>query len=84
MDDSYYNGPKGVTNYTPPTGDTSAQDNAVGDNDESGFYDQRDDLVGGTDNMWTEYNSWGPSDDAPTTDIHFDFSGKLSQSDLAS
>lgn len=61
-----------------------ADTTSTNDNDESGFYDQRDDMVGGTDNIWNQYNSWSPADDAPTVDLTTSFSGKLSQSDLAS
>ena len=54
---------------------------------ETGFYDQRDDLVGGTDTQWSP--NWDGEDGRSTTaDLRADdnnrFSGVLSQSDLAS
>jgi hypothetical protein len=54
--------------------------------DNDSFYDRRDDMVGGTDNMWNEYNDWcGPrGENQPEQDIKTTFSGPLSQSDLAS
>lgn len=54
--------------------------------DEDSFYDKRDDMVGGTDNPWNEYNDWcGPrGETVPSEQITpGTFSGILSQSDLA-
>jgi hypothetical protein len=49
------------------------------------FYDERDDLVGGTDTIWTP--DWTGRDWAPVVDQRADddnrFSGVLSQSELA-
>lgn len=53
---------------------------------ETGFYDQRDDMVGGTDTVWSP--NWDGEDGrSETVDVRADdnnrFSGVLSQSDLA-
>lgn len=51
---------------------------------DGGFYDERDDMVGGTDTQWClHWRSYG--DTAPTQDAApWSTSGPLSQADLAS
>lgn len=55
---------------------------------QSGFYDTRDDLVGGSDTQWSPvWDGAQNADGCPTSDQRSDdnsrFSGVLSQADLA-
>lgn len=57
----------------------------MAENTDGGWYDSRDDLVGGTDNQWTDQNfrNFDLRTDRPTYEPKREFSGKISQASLA-
>lgn len=80
-EDSYATGPSQVWGQDAPK---NTEPYAKNDTSENGFYDSRDDMVGGTDTQWTP--DWSSSyDNAPAVDAaKWSTTDALSQADLAS